>query len=77
MIILMIILRVLVSHIHFFLCSVPFATGHLRKRVRYKSMHGNTRAFGHMPAISVTPSLVKKVEEIKNYMLNVSELIIQ
>lgn len=45
----------------FFLCSVLSATGHSRKRVRYKFIHGNIKVFGRILAASVTPSSVKKV----------------
>lgn len=55
--------RTIVSHVSFYLCSVPFATGHLHRKVRYKFMHGNTTVFGHTAATSAAPSLVKKVRE--------------
>lgn len=49
--------------------SVPSATGRSRKRVHYKSIRGNTKAFGRILAASVTPNSVKKVS--KKFTINI------
>lgn len=66
--------RMIVSHISIHLCSVPFATGHSRKRVRYKSTRGNTTVSGRTPAASATPSLVRKVQEFAINILYINIL---
>lgn len=58
--------RTIVLHVCFYcfyLCSVPFAPRHSRKKVRYKSMRGNTTVSGHTVVASAVPSLVRKVWE--------------